>query len=105
VTTAALSEPVIATMELDQDLITEATFRPDASKGLTAYELWQVHKERLNLRKQYLDHWNATANSTGTGSLHPIAVTALSSPTSLKQVALWMQLSLPPHLTPRRHME
>ncbi|KLO17536.1 general amidase [Schizopora paradoxa] len=33
----------------------------------TAYELWQLHKEKRILRKSYLDHWEATVDETGTG--------------------------------------
>jgi amidase len=33
----------------------------------TAYELWQVQKKRAALRKEYLDHWEATVHLTGTG--------------------------------------
>lgn len=33
----------------------------------SAYELWQLHKERRALRKAYLDHWEATKEVTGTG--------------------------------------
>lgn len=33
----------------------------------TAYELWQLHKEKRALRKSHLDHWEATISQTGTG--------------------------------------
>ena len=33
----------------------------------TAYELWQLHAERRRLQKAYLDYWNSTVTSTGTG--------------------------------------
>lgn len=41
-------------------------FRPLAD-GLSAYQLWQIQKQRRDLRQEYLDHWNATVTSTGTG--------------------------------------
>lgn len=34
---------------------------------LSAFELWQLHKERRELRQSYFEHWNATNNVTGTG--------------------------------------
>ncbi|TCD71499.1 hypothetical protein EIP91_008880 [Steccherinum ochraceum] len=34
---------------------------------LSAFELWQLHKERRELRQAYFDHWNGTKNVTGTG--------------------------------------
>ncbi|KAI0932940.1 hypothetical protein AcW1_000094 [Taiwanofungus camphoratus] len=36
-------------------------------RHLTAYELWQLHKEKRILRKSHLDHWEATVSKTGTG--------------------------------------
>lgn len=30
-------------------------------------KLWQLHKEKRELRKSYLDHWNSTIDRTGTG--------------------------------------
>jgi len=30
-------------------------------------QLWQLHKEKRNLRKAYLDHWEATVSQAGTG--------------------------------------
>ena len=33
----------------------------------SAYELWQVHKLRQELRQEYLDHWQASVKDTGTG--------------------------------------
>ncbi|KAK7047326.1 hypothetical protein VNI00_006557 [Paramarasmius palmivorus] len=33
----------------------------------SAYELWQLQKEKRDLRKSHLDHWEATASRTGTG--------------------------------------
>nr|GAT60173.1 general amidase [Mycena chlorophos] len=33
----------------------------------SAWELWQLHKEKRDLRKSHLDHWEATVARTGTG--------------------------------------
>ncbi|KAI0706224.1 general amidase [Cytidiella melzeri] len=43
---------------------------------ISSYELWQLHKEKRNLRKSHLDYWEATASRTGTGR----AVDAIISP-------------------------
>ncbi|KAG0708899.1 general amidase [Suillus ampliporus] len=48
ITTSVTGEPIVTTMELDD-------------------VLWQVQKLRQNIRKEYLDHWEATASETGTG--------------------------------------
>jgi len=66
ITTSVSGEPVIATMELDSSDVVVAPFRPKKG-GITAYQLWQVQKLRIDLRKEYLDHWAATASVTGTG--------------------------------------
>lgn len=36
-------------------------------KPKSAWELWKLHAERRTLQKEYLDHWNRTAEKTGTG--------------------------------------
>ena len=36
-------------------------------KCFTTYELWQVHKQRRELRREYLEYWQASASKTGTG--------------------------------------
>lgn len=33
----------------------------------SSYELWQLQKRRVDLRNEYLDHWEATVTTTGTG--------------------------------------
>ena len=73
VATLPSGEPVIATMNLaidNLDLAVSAenlpAFRP-VTDGISAYELWQVQKLKRGLRQEYLDHWNATVELTGTG--------------------------------------
>lgn len=66
ITTSVTGEPVIATMELDDSNVAAAPFRPKKI-GITAYQLWQVQKLRKDIRKEYLDHWEATVSETGTG--------------------------------------
>ena len=66
VVTSATGEPIIATMELDTTDPIIPPIRPRPS-GITAYQLWQLQKLRRDTRKEYLDHWEATASETGTG--------------------------------------
>ncbi|KAG0694762.1 general amidase [Suillus ampliporus] len=66
ITTSVTGEPIIATMELDNSDAVTVPFRPKKI-GVTAYQLWQVQKLRKDLRKEYLDHWEATTSGTGTG--------------------------------------
>ncbi|KAF8069193.1 general amidase [Lyophyllum atratum] len=51
---STLSEPFVKT------LVGEAAH-------LSAYDLWQLHKEKRELRKSHLDHWERTVSRTGTG--------------------------------------
>ncbi|KAH7928245.1 general amidase [Leucogyrophana mollusca] len=67
VTTSATGEPVITTMSVEPGE-EDPQFRPTPqTDGITAYQLWQVQKRKRDLRKEYLDHWEATASKTGTG--------------------------------------
>lgn len=65
VTTSASGEPIISTMVPDTEPATPSLL--PRTGGLTAYQLWQVQKERRDIRTTYLEHWNDTAKSTGTG--------------------------------------
>ncbi|TFK53544.1 general amidase [Heliocybe sulcata] len=67
VTTQPTGEPVLATMAEDDDSVVESGFRPSNSETVSAYRLWQLHLKKRELRKEYLDHWEATAEKTGTG--------------------------------------
>ncbi|GLB42408.1 putative amidase [Lyophyllum shimeji] len=51
---STLSEPFVKT------LVGEAA-------RLGAYDLWQLQKEKRELRKSHLDHWERTVSRTGTG--------------------------------------
>ncbi|KAF8898954.1 general amidase [Infundibulicybe gibba] len=68
VTASATGEPVIHSMvpQSDSSLESEAPFRP-ATDGVTAYQSWQLHKARRDLRQEYLNYWEDTINVTGTG--------------------------------------
>ncbi|KAG7452407.1 general amidase [Guyanagaster necrorhizus] len=57
-------EPVISTMGPD------GNSEPGESKhkgGISAYKLWQVQKQKRDLRQEYLEYWQATQKTTGTG--------------------------------------
>ncbi|PIL30761.1 hypothetical protein GSI_06929 [Ganoderma sinense ZZ0214-1] len=70
---ALSGEPLIQTMSPTTDAHEFALDEPLAKtiigepKHLSAYELWQLHKEKRTLRKSHLDHWEATVSRTGTG--------------------------------------
>lgn len=53
-------------MGLDQDPSAPPSFRL-ISAPKTAFQLWQLQKEKRTYRQQYLDHWEATKAQTGTG--------------------------------------
>ncbi|KAJ8495859.1 hypothetical protein ONZ51_g1452 [Trametes cubensis] len=59
-------EPLINSMVPDADPNDIPAFRIPR-QPLTAYQLWQLNKEKKALRKAHLDRWEATAAETGTG--------------------------------------
>ncbi len=64
--TAGTNEPLVTTMSPDvpKDAV-QKTFLECIN--MSAYQLWQLHKRKRELRKESLDHWNATIKLTGTG--------------------------------------
>lgn len=65
--TSVTGEPVINSMkvtaeEVDLDV---NEFLPPGS--VSAYQLWQIQKEKRDLRQEYLENWNNTVRETGTG--------------------------------------
>ncbi|KAF5384166.1 hypothetical protein D9615_003363 [Tricholomella constricta] len=71
---AETKEPYISSMALDQEDFFDE--QPVTAAEISAYELWQVHKRKRDLRQEYLEYWLATASETGTGR----PVDALISP-------------------------
>ncbi|TFK57269.1 general amidase [Heliocybe sulcata] len=63
---ATSGEPLINSMKLDADP-NEVVAHRKPRDPLTAYDLWQLHKQKRQLRKEYMDLWLATASQTGTG--------------------------------------
>ena len=68
-------------MSVDEELRETHKHEPvkePESKSKSAYDLWQVQKHKQKLRKEYLDHWEASEEWAGTGTGRP--VDALISP-------------------------
>ncbi|KZT66478.1 general amidase [Daedalea quercina L-15889] len=63
--TAATGEPLLSSLNPEDEQTGLPYFA--ATDGISAYELWQHHKTRTEMRKKYLDHWESTAPGTGTG--------------------------------------
>ncbi|THH27944.1 hypothetical protein EUX98_g6243 [Antrodiella citrinella] len=69
---ARIGEPLIETMLPNEDAHDYPLSQPLAkmlvgeAQHVSAYELWQLHKQKRILRKSYLDHWQATVSRTGT---------------------------------------
>ncbi|PIL31996.1 hypothetical protein GSI_06700 [Ganoderma sinense ZZ0214-1] len=59
-------EPIINSMDPDADPNHVPAFRIPRAP-LSAYHVWQLNKERKELRKMLLDRWQATVSQTGTG--------------------------------------
>jgi amidase len=76
--TAPTGEPVIKTMvpQADEHIVWPKPggnipviphWKSLEAKQLKAYELWQLHKQRRELQREYLEYWQASASKTGTG--------------------------------------
>lgn len=66
--TNTTGEPLIETMLVDASSdVTVANFRPPNEKSISAYDLWQLQKAKLKMRQEYLEMWEQTAATTGTG--------------------------------------
>lgn len=75
------NEPLISSMSVDEELRETHKQEPveePESKSKSAYDLWQVQKHKQKLRKEYLDHWEASEEWAKTGTGRP--VDALISP-------------------------
>ncbi|KAK0466411.1 general amidase [Desarmillaria tabescens] len=57
-------EPIISTMNPNGN---SEHGKSKHDGGISAYQLWQVQKQKRNLRQEYLEHWQATEKITGTG--------------------------------------
>jgi amidase len=107
ITTSITGEPIITTMELSDADTAVASFRPQ-NGGITAYQLWQVQKLRQNIRKEYLDHWEATVSETGTGRpvdaiicpAAPFAATPHGKNRYVDYTAVWNALDYPAAIFP-----
>ncbi|KAH8102635.1 general amidase [Cristinia sonorae] len=64
--TTPSGEPLLYSMKPGADPNEIPPFRKPR-QPLSAFELWQLHKERRELRQKYFDHWNATDGVSGTG--------------------------------------
>ncbi|KAJ7337565.1 general amidase [Mycena albidolilacea] len=63
---APTGEPIITSMALIQQDPEPPLFSPPEG-GIPAFELWQLHKKKRDLRQEHLNHWEETVSQTGTG--------------------------------------
>jgi amidase len=74
-----------------------------ASKHLTVWESWQMHKRRDAYRKTYLDAWNASASKTSSGKpvdaiispVAPFVAAVLTENDNLDYTSIWNLLDYP----------
>lgn len=67
--TESIGEPIITTMAPDETLPPSSKTRSilPTSSHMSAYDLWQLHKAKQELRGEHLDYWRGSAKDTGTG--------------------------------------
>lgn len=61
---ATSGEPILRTMHPSDS---SDVYAMALSEGISAHELWQLQKEKRDLRKEYLDYWESSVEQTGTG--------------------------------------
>ncbi|KAG6906122.1 hypothetical protein DXG01_015796 [Tephrocybe rancida] len=65
---AESGEPRITSMVPGQETTTHTELvKVKQGHSPSAYDMWQFHKRKRDLRQAYLEHWLATASDTGTG--------------------------------------
>jgi amidase len=62
----ASGEPRVTSMVPGEEYVTDRPTRFPKQER-TAYELWQIHKRKTDLRQEYLEYWEASVRMTGTG--------------------------------------
>ncbi|KAI0089886.1 general amidase [Irpex rosettiformis] len=96
-------EPLIASMKLQDEQTHHYPLEKSMAKTilgeikhLSAYELWQLQKEKRILRKSHLDYWESTASTTGTGrpvdAIISPAVASLACPHGTNSDAFYTSL-------------
>ncbi|THV07614.1 general amidase [Dendrothele bispora CBS 962.96] len=60
-------EPIIASMVPEQHAALAENISYRGNETASAYQLWQIQKKKRDLREEYLRHWEATVEITGTG--------------------------------------
>jgi len=77
VVTSPSGEPVISSMDPEDNTPVTDILDARATKAtVSAYQLWQIQKQKRNLREEYLQLWEDTVKTTGTGR----AVDAIIAP-------------------------
>ncbi|KAG6863531.1 hypothetical protein C0993_011189 [Termitomyces sp. T159_Od127] len=64
---AESAEPLIKSMVPGNEFTETDTTSILTKAPTSAYQLWQLHKKKRDLRQSYLEHWLATVGETGTG--------------------------------------
>ncbi|KAJ8456762.1 hypothetical protein ONZ45_g18587 [Pleurotus djamor] len=65
--TAKTGEPILSSMDPEHTDPDKPPTRERKVKVIPAYDLWQTHKQKRELREEYFAHWQSTVSSTGTG--------------------------------------
>ena len=62
----ASGEPLVTSFIPGKEIITgRLPWFP--KRNSSAYDLWQIHKRKEALRREYLEYWEASVSLTGTG--------------------------------------
>jgi len=106
VVTAITGEPVISSMGLEKG--DDISIVPAQIGEVSAYDLWQIHKKKRDLRQEYLEYWLATENVTGTGRpvdaiispVAPFTATPHGKNSNANYTMIWNALDYPALVIP-----
>ncbi|KAJ7246279.1 general amidase [Mycena haematopus] len=80
---APSGEPLIMSMKLLQEE-GDAPFLSLSDSVLSAFELWQLHKTKRDLRQEHAKHWEDTIGQTGTGRPVDAIISPVAPHTALR---------------------
>jgi len=78
-TISSSGEPLVTSMAIEPS---ETPTLPPAESVISAYQLWQLQKQKRTMREEYLDHWEKTVEMTGTGRPVDAIITPVAAHTA-----------------------
>lgn len=104
----ASGEPRVTSFIPGEETVTD---RPTwfSKRDASAYDLWQIHKRKEDLRREYLEYWEASVSLTGTGRPVDAIISPVAPFTAPPHGKNWYEmipsLVVSTHLLDERHAQ